>query len=85
MAADRDPWGGVGGAWVRLGEVQSGVVKSYGLCRTTIYKWLKAARRGGEAALTARKHPGREPALRAKATLAPPAAVAPSLGPVTVT
>jgi transposase len=38
-------------------------MQSYGLCRTTIYKWLRRARRGGEAALRARKHPGRRPAL----------------------
>jgi transposase len=38
-------------------------MKSYGLCRTTIYKWLRVARRGGEGALKARKHPGRKPTL----------------------
>jgi transposase len=48
---------------VKEGEVPSQVIKGYGLCRTTIYKWLRAARRGGPAALTARKHPGRRPAL----------------------
>lgn len=48
---------------VEEGEAPSGVIKSYGLCRTTIYKWLRAWRRGGPAALTARKHPGRKPAL----------------------
>ena len=48
---------------VQEGEAPSAVIKSYGLCRTTIYKWLKRARRGGEAALTARRHPGRKPAL----------------------
>ena len=48
---------------VKDGEVPSDVIKSYGLCRTTIYKWLGAERRGGAAALTARKHPGRKPAL----------------------
>jgi transposase len=48
---------------VQDGETPSRVITSYGLCRTTIYKWLTAARRGGEAALTARKHPGRPPAL----------------------
>jgi len=52
-------------AWRRVkeGEAPSEVIRSYGLCRTTIYKWLAAARRGGEAALTARTHPGRKPAL----------------------
>ena len=48
---------------VKEGEAPSEVIRSYGLCRTTIYKWLTAARRGGEAALAARKHPGRKPAL----------------------
>ena len=48
---------------VKEGAAPSAVIKSYGLCRTTIYKWLKAERRGGAAALTARKHPGRKPAL----------------------
>ena len=48
---------------VKEGEAPSAVIKGYGLCRTTIYKWLRAQRRGGAAALTARKHPGRTPAL----------------------
>jgi transposase len=48
---------------VKEGEVPRRVITSYGLCRTTIYKWLTAERRGGAAALTARKHPGRTPAL----------------------
>src|SRR5437867_10250034 len=48
---------------VKEGAAPSGVIKSYGLCRTTIYKWLTAERRGGTAALKARKHPGRKPAL----------------------
>src|SRR5213593_881837 len=48
---------------VKDGAAPSAVIKSYGLCRTTIYKWLTAERRGGAAALTARKHPGRKPAL----------------------
>lgn len=43
---------------VREGEAPSAVIKSYGLCRTTIYRWLRAARSGGEAALKARQHPG---------------------------
>ncbi len=51
------------GRRVKEGEAPSSVIKSYGLCRTTIYKWLKAERRGGTAALKARKHPGRKPAL----------------------
>jgi transposase len=48
---------------VKEGEAPSSVIKSYGLCRTTIYKWLTAERRDGIGALKARKHPGRKPAL----------------------
>src|SRR3990172_1267702 len=48
---------------VRAGERPSTVMRSYGLCRTTIYKWLRAAKRGGEEALQARRHPGRKPFL----------------------
>jgi transposase len=54
---------------VRAGERPSDVIRSYGLCRTTIYKWVRAARRGGEKALRARKHPGRKPFLSAKQKL----------------
>jgi transposase len=51
---------------VREGEPPSAVIRSYGLCRTTIYRWLRAERRGGEEALKARKHPGRKPTLSPK-------------------
>jgi len=51
------------------GERPSSVIKSYGLCRTTIYRWLRAARRGGEEALKARRHPGRKPTLTARQKL----------------
>jgi transposase len=43
---------------VREGERPSEVIKSYGLCRTTVYKWLRAERRGGEAALASHKAGG---------------------------
>jgi transposase len=43
---------------VKEGERPSAVIKSYGLCRTTVYKWLRAERRGGEAALAGRKASG---------------------------
>jgi transposase len=43
---------------VKAGESPSGVMKSYGLCRTTIYRWLRVVKRGGEKALRARKHTG---------------------------
>lgn len=48
---------------VKEGERPSSVIASYGLCRTTIYKWLRAERRGGMKALRARKHPGRPSVL----------------------
>jgi len=48
---------------VRDGERPSDVIRSYGLCRTTIYRWLRAARRGGEQALASRKAPGPTPKL----------------------
>jgi transposase len=41
------------------GEAPSAVIRSYGLCRTTIYKWLCAVRKGGERALRSRKSTGR--------------------------
>ena len=48
------------------GERPSAVIKSYGLCRTTIYRWLRAVAKGGEQVLKARKHPGPPPVLSAK-------------------
>ncbi len=50
---------------VREGERPSAVMRSYGLCRTTIYRWLRAVARAGEAALAARMHPGPRPKLSA--------------------
>jgi transposase len=50
---------------VKAGERPGTVMKSYGLCRTSIYRWLRAEKRGGERALRARKHSG------PKAKLAP--------------
>jgi transposase len=43
---------------VRAGEKPSTVIRAYGLCRTTIYKWLRKARRG-ERALRSTKSSGR--------------------------
>jgi transposase len=51
---------------VREGERPSEVIKSYGLCRTTIYRWLRAAEENGEEALASRKHPGRPLTLTQK-------------------
>jgi transposase len=46
---------------VEAGERPSDVIASYGLCRTTIYRWIRASRNGGTPALARRKHPGRVP------------------------
>src|SRR5262249_30771178 len=45
------------------GESPSAVMKSYGLCRTTIYPWLRAHKKSGEAALQSRPSTGRPPML----------------------
>lgn len=54
---------------VKQGERPSSVIASYGMGRTTIYPWLRAAKRGGQKALAARKHPGRTPSLSPKQRL----------------
>jgi transposase len=51
---------------VQEGERPREVIRAYGLCRTTIYKWLRAAKRGGPAALASRKGTGRPQKLTAK-------------------
>lgn len=51
------------------GERPSTVIASYGLCRTSIYRWLRAQRRGGDKALKARKHAGRKATLSAEQKL----------------
>lgn len=51
---------------VREGERPSAVMKSYGLCRTTVYRWMRVEQEGGEEALKARKHPGPPCKLTAK-------------------
>lgn len=43
---------------VEGGEAPSEVMRSLGLCRTSIYSWLRAHARKGEAALRARKSTG---------------------------
>ena len=48
---------------VREGERPSDVIRSYGMCRTTIYRWMRTAKRSGERALKAHKHPGPQPRL----------------------
>ena len=39
---------------VHEGEEPSVVIKTLGMCRTTIYKWLRIKKQGGEKALKAR-------------------------------
>jgi len=51
---------------VQDGERPSEVSKSLGFCRTTIYKWLRAFDRGGEAVLASRKAKGPTPKLKNK-------------------
>ena len=51
---------------VREGERPSVVIASYGLCRTTIYRWIRASRGGGLRSLKARKHPGPSARLTAR-------------------
>lgn len=48
---------------VEGGEKPSKVIESFGLCRTTIYKWLAAHKKGGDEALASTKGTGRPPAL----------------------
>ena len=45
------------------GEAPSAVMKSYGLCRTSIYPWLRAHEFGGETSLQSRVSTGRPPTL----------------------
>ena len=40
------------------GENPRRVIDSIGLCRTSIYRWLRAYKLNGDTALKARKHPG---------------------------
>ena len=52
---------------VQEGESPSAVIASYGFCRTTIYKWLRLAKRGRRIdALASRKGTGRPPKLTAR-------------------
>ena len=54
---------------VKEGERPSVVIKSYGLCRTTIYRWLRAEKKKGESALKSTKGTGRKPKLTEKQKL----------------
>jgi transposase len=51
---------------VEEGEKPIDVIKSYGFCRTVIYRWLRKNREGGQEALQSRKAPGPEPQLTVK-------------------
>lgn len=44
---------------VELGETPSAVIESYGFCRTTIYRWLRAKEEGGDVALDSTPVTGR--------------------------
>lgn len=48
---------------VQSGERPSAVVRSLGFCRTSIYKWLRAYRKRGEAGLAGHKSDGPTPKL----------------------
>jgi len=48
---------------VQAGETPRVVIRSFGFCRTTIYRWLRKQRKGGEDALRSRKGTGRPPQL----------------------
>jgi len=48
------------------GESPSSVIAGYGMCRTSIYRWLRSHRRGGDAALQSHPSPGRPCTLTAK-------------------
>lgn len=48
---------------VQAGETPSVVIRSFGFCRTTIYRWLRKTQKGGEEALRAQKATGRPPRL----------------------
>jgi transposase len=54
---------------VKAGESASSVMKSYGLCRTTVYRWLRVAQESGEKALRARRHAGPQGKLTAQQKL----------------
>lgn len=51
---------------VEEGEQPSEVMRSLGLCRTSIYPWLRAHKKKGPAALLLRKASGPRPKLNAK-------------------
>ena len=51
---------------VEDGEQPSEVMRSLGLCRTSIYPWLRAHKKEGPAALLLRKARGPQPKLNAK-------------------
>ncbi|HTP25674.1 MAG TPA: helix-turn-helix domain-containing protein [Anaeromyxobacteraceae bacterium] len=56
----------LGVSLVLAGEKQSKVASSLHVTRTTLVRWMMAYRSGGEAALAARKPPGRPPMLSKK-------------------
>ena len=55
---------------VNEGERPRVVMENYGLCRTTIYPWLRAERKSGLDVLKSRRAPGRQSTLTARQTAA---------------
>jgi transposase len=51
---------------IKAGESPRSVIDGIGMCRTSIYRWIRAYKLGGVAALKARKHAGRKPKLSDK-------------------
>jgi transposase len=51
---------------VKAGQKPSAIMKALGFCRTTIYRWIRAYRDGGDKALQSSKHPGAPSKLSAK-------------------
>lgn len=51
---------------VELGEKPSEVIRTYGFCRTTIYKWLRLKEKGGDEALESTPLTGRPRTLTAR-------------------
>lgn len=51
---------------VSEGERPSQVIASFGLCRTSIYRWMRDFRSKGFAGIKAKSHPGRKPKLSEK-------------------
>jgi len=51
---------------VKAGQKPSAIMKAFGFCRTTIYRWIRAYKKKGQKGLKSSKHPGRAPKLSPK-------------------